>query len=316
MIIHPGTGIPVTSYHSLKKDSEWLKTFLKDQAITYDNKSVLGKAIYYSDNLFKWSSSPDSVPNGIKTKDVFSKVIGLSYLVRTIAEARKHPKFKQITRLLPNIAKENPIMTEEAESTQQRNFVFELEVASIFLATGISAESKSEPDVILKDDNSKKWNIACKMIYSDNDVTLGDRIEKGIEQVLKYESDYGLVVIGISNRLDHNSFMPILDEKEDILGSFTSENAVKTRFNSTIGSYFSKIQSQASTRFSDGKKTQTFRGIMLIAHTICGIWKASSLITGVALIQRHDIYGTPILYGPELELCTRFSNRSQSIFTG
>jgi len=76
---------------------------------------------------------------------------------------------------------------------------------------GADVESADEPDVLFTHNNAS-WDVACKLIYSKNPVTLCNRVEEGIAQVRRFDSDYGLVSVGVTNRVDHKKFMPLLGE--------------------------------------------------------------------------------------------------------
>jgi hypothetical protein len=209
------------------------------------------------------------------------------------------------------IAQGNPLMTLKAQSSQPRNFSFELEIACTFLVAGISSESR-EPDVVLHD-GGDKWNLACKMIYTPNSVTLGDRIEEGIGQILKYKNDYGMVVIGLSNRIDHNYFSPLIDDEKDIWGAFRNTDQVISRIGQVMGPTIDEIKKQGQTRFKDGKNSPRFRGIMIVLHSICSIRATFSMLTGVGLVQRHDLGLPHLAEMPEVRLAKTFNDTAQKM---
>jgi len=313
MIIHPYTGIAVVPYTRIKEQAEWFKTFLAKNKITIDKKSILNEAMEIIKNLVIWQYDDSKVPANLDTHGAMSKAIGFLYLISAIRKASSETSFNKVKKLLPELAKENPLMTMRDKSTKPRNLSFELETACLFISTGIEAESK-EPDVVLNY-NGEKWNLPCKMIYSQSAVTLADRIEEGIEQMLRYDSSYGMVVLGLSNRIDHSSFIPILDDKKGIYGSFIDQKQAERIIRAEIELHFNQIKDQGKTRFDDGKKTTKFRGIMIVAHTTCVIGKTFSILTGVGLVQRYDLDLPKLVEGPEYRLSKRFNDIAQKIIT-
>jgi hypothetical protein len=247
----------------------------------------------------------------LKVRSALSKAIGLSFLIRALFEAAQQPDFKNLQRLLPSVTKSNPIMTEKSESDESRNKVFELEMSSIFLAGGWPTETFAEPDIRIH--SGEAWDIACKMIYTENPVTLADSLEKGMRQSLTHGTGYGLVALGISNRLDHNTFMPLIDKKEDVWGSFVHQDLAFAVLEDQIQTVTGQIMEQAATRFGVGRGAQRFRGILIMAHTICGIGKVPVTLSRVALVDRHDLFGD-YLIGPEYALCKQFNEVAMTLF--
>jgi len=312
MIIHPYTEIAVLSYARATDDAQWFIDFLSDNKITVEPNSVLAQAIDIMQKLIVWQKDESQVPTILDTKGVMSKAIGSWYLICCIREASKHPRFDGVIRLLPQLASENPIMTMADKSSMPRNLSFELETGCLFLASGIEAQSKPEPDLIVNY-SQENWNIACKMIYSLNPVTLGDNIEKGIDQSLR-EDGYGMVFLGISNRIDHDTFMPILDSKNEVMGSFRNKIYAEKLLGTTFQKIFNEVKEQGKTRFDALIREPRFRGIGLIAHTTCAIGKTFSILSGVGLLRRDD-FGLPYFEGPEIRLMKTINDTAQTVIT-
>jgi len=319
MILHPYTEIPITSFHKVRDNALWLRDFLSKQKqpeIQIEKGSDLELALSISEKFPNWAEEEKDILEELKTPEILSKAIGLSFLASILSEAARHLSFKNALRLLPDLTKSNPIMHEASESTQPRNAVFELEVASIFIASGLATETFNEPDVRVHV-TEEVWDIPCKMIYSKEPATLGDRVEEGINQSLKHKGDFGLVVLGISNRIDHENFMPLFDENEDIRGSFrTPEAAYKLLGEKALMPVIDDLFIQASNpdRFLNGRQSSKFRGILVIVHTVCLIGKAPVTLSRTALIGRRDIFRDSSIYGPEEGLCKRFHETALNIF--
>lgn len=310
MILHPITEIPIASFNRLSEDAQWLRQFLLDKKIKIEPNSTLNEAIFVGENLETWTRDLSLLPPHLTLKDVLSRILGLSYITRALAKASKNKKFHKLSKLFPHLARANPLMTEAAESHKSRNLVFELEVGCIFQAMGLESES-AEPDIRVYD-GTNSWYLPCKMIYSPSNVTLGLRIKDAISQYLGFPDVYGLVALGISNRIDHDSFMPLFDKEKDIWGSYTSFEEAKRRIGEVLNDIFERIKLQARTRFLPGKDSTRFRGIMMVVHTICGLNAAATILTGVALVRRTDIFDSHI-YGPEEDLVKQFNHCAQTI---
>lgn len=315
MILHPVNQIPVVSFKKLQENAEWLRQFLAQCEIDIEKDSVLEHALFMCDNIPRWSSCQYDFLKGYKLNNILSNAIGLAYLVSIIAAATKYPSFNNIKRLISHITKSNPIMTEKAPSEQNRNFVFELEIACIFAACGLSTNTADEPDVTTI--NNGTWNLPCKMIYSKNTMTFGDRVKEGITQCLRHPSDFGLVILGITNRLDHDSYMPILNEKEDTWGSFPSTAIALDYLSSEMQNYVNELGEIARFRLMNGRNNDKFRGILIIAHTIGLVNGAPMLLTQVSVISRLALYHEKkkIFYVPEVDLCMKFNNTACTIFS-
>lgn len=72
---------------------------------------------------------------------------------------------------------------------------------------------------------------------------------------------------------------------------------------------------EAATRFAKGGATTRFRGVVYIAHAVCGLRSVPSLLTAVGFLARHELVAVTRVDGPEESLVRRFHRTSQDIFS-
>jgi hypothetical protein len=313
-ILHPISQTPIISFQRFREDSDWLFNFLKEKKVKIEPDSILDIALYIASSLQEWSKKGSDILQEYRLKDIISYAVGLSYLVRLIRFASKSDYFNNLQRLIKYIAQQNPIITSAGESSQERNFVFELEVASIFMSTGIDTQTNDEPDVRLND-KEIIWNIPCKMVYSHNNQTLGDRIEDGITQIFNFDCTYGIVAVGITNRIEHSNLLPVIYDSENMYGSFLTTDIASQVLQNELSSTFQNVIELASTRFNQGRENIGFRGILLVAHAICGVENVPTLLSQTGLIRRNDMFKEKIINTAEEILGKRFNDMGHYIFT-
>lgn len=312
MILHPTSKVPIISYTKVRENVSWFIDFLEEENIDISSNKFMSSSLEYALQLENWSRSKDDNLKDYKLNSILSESIGISYIISIIKKASTYKSFENIKRLFKNFSTADPIFYKKGISKQERNFLFELEIACLFLCCGYEVFSKSEPDVIVKDQST--WDISCKMIYSDNPVSMARTIDKGIEQCLNFNSNYGLVIAGLSNITNHNSFLPMLDEKEDIWGSYPNIQSAMKKMEDYFKNCFQHITEQSLNHFGIGRDNTKFRGILLITHTICSVNAVPMTLSQIGLVRRKDLYGIDI-EGPELTFCNGLNHIAQTVFT-
>lgn len=310
MIISPYSGgTPVVSLQRFAEDAAALKALLQGASIRCVSGSPLSDAIDAAKQIAK-GASPDEGP--IRA----AQVAGAAYLGRLVLAAEKTNQLKVVQKHLKYLAdpKANPLPTVAAKNLQARNMVFELEVACLAAHAGFTIAMADEPDVSITD--SPSWDIACKAIESPNPVTIGDRVEEGIEQVLHFNNDYGLVVFGVTNRVGHEHFLPLLDPDDNVWGSYTSFGPPVQMLKDSISRISADITRQAATRFHGARNATKFRGVLLLAHTVSSVNRTPTLLTVAGFCSRGALFGTPAPIGPEEEFAKRITNAAHTIIWG
>jgi len=315
MIVHPRTGMPIRSVGRLKDDAEWLCGLLKQEGIEIPSGSILEDAALLAMHFPEWTDKPETIPAPLNLSVVLSRSLFISLFARILQAASNQADFGKIKRLLPNLALANPILTDQVtvrDSTEPRNLVFELEIAGLCLAAGYPTESRLEPDVVLTTD--PPWNIPCKMIYSKEPVTIANSIDKALRQGLKPENGYCFAALGVSNRLDHSHFLPVVDAKEASVRSHRSVVTAHQDLTQAVDVVIAEIQKQATTRFHWAKDNHRFRGLIVLAHTITVVDKAPVTVTTLKLLTKNVLFEeTQNIEGPEETLCQRLNDAGRRI---
>lgn len=313
MTIYSPTGVPVVSFTKIKENAQWFRSFLISNRIDISGNKFMQESIKLAEELETWSRSKEDYLKEYKLNSILSQSVGISYLISIIKKASTKKGFDKIRKLLRYFSKADPVFHKKGTSTQERNFLFELEIACLFLCCGHEVLSQKEPDVIVEEAESSTWDLSCKMIYSENSVTMADTLNHGVHQCISYDSTYGMVIAGLSNVIEHDIYLPILNEKNDIWGSYPNKEYAFSKLSKEITKCVENIKEQSINHFSEGRDNAKFRGIILLAHTICSLNGAPMTLSQVALVQRLDLYNN-IIKGPEINFCKRFNDFAQTVF--
>lgn len=298
-IFHPATGLAVSSIDNIARRAEWLSSFCSDRGFTVDTTTPLGGAISDAIELTRRSHTFEKAPRA-EVRAIIRTAIGLSFFVGAIQEASALPSFEGLERLLPRIISADPAMPKKAGHTMERSLAFEMLIGSLMIIAGYAVQSE-EPDLVISE-STGRWNLACKMVYSTNRVTRCNLVEDGIRQSLDVEGDFALVVIGLSESADHDSFLPILGDAD--LGRFTPASAAD-RLIRYAGEFVREIQAEIPHRFIRGREDRRFRGFLTFAQVISGQGPIPSCDTNLMLVQRGEFYSEPSVIGPEREMKNR-----------
>jgi hypothetical protein len=312
MIFEPNTGMSVISHSRMVQDAADLKALLNARCTARSPNSILSQAIAAAELLSQWKRDPSTLPHNTGAPEIIRRIVGLSYLARALFHARQNASFNDLKRLWKYLDQDNPLPTESLERPDTaRNYVFELEVACHFMAKGLKVKTASEPDVIIE--HPKRWNFACKMVSSTESNTVGNNLAKGWRQVLNplHPCDYGMVIMGLGKRLDHNRFLPVLDRENDWWGAFRNPEIPKLQLLSEVESLVAQIKSQATTRIDD--IDSRFRGVVIIAHALAAIQGGPMLLTVTRLVGRNELFGAGFI-GEEEALIRSFNDAAQTVF--
>jgi hypothetical protein len=312
VIFDPVQLAPAVSFHRLRDDARWLENLLAEREIVIRPGTELATALELAKSLPDLS---ESAPDEFDPRSLAAP-LGLIFLSRALQDASSNPTFDKICRLLPKLTGDEAVpVAQNAKRTDERDFVFELEMAAIFGSMGAEVESAEEPDVVFAHDNAS-WDVACKLIYSKNAVTLCDRLEEGITQVRRFDSDYGLVCVGVTNRVDHKKFMPLLGVPgAQVWGVFRNGNDAVKAMHATLEETHAAIMKEKDVRFFRARDDAKFRGFLTILHAVVALGSVATIITAMGWLSRNDLFGELVL-GPEEAFTKRLNDRIQNIFTG
>lgn len=313
MIYDPVALAPAVSFHRLREDVIWLEDLLAKRGIPLHVGTELADAIELAKKLPELSAAP---PVEFDPRSLAAP-LGLIYLSRALRDAEHNASFADVCRLLPKLASNAGVPSaQDSKQSNERDLVFELEMAAVLASMGTTVKTAKEPDVTFTYENST-WDGSCKLIYSQNAMTLNDRLEEGVAQILSASSDYGLVFVGITNRVNHRQFMPLLGltDGTQFWGVFpTGEDAVRA-MRHILRETTDIIVQERNVRFIHARKTAKFRGIVTVLHAVVGLGPVATLLTATGFIPRAELFDEAVI-GPEEQFARRLNDRMQEVLTG
>jgi hypothetical protein len=313
VIYDPVALAPAISFHRLRDDAIWLEQLLDKSGIPLRADTELAEAINLAKSLPELASSP---PGFFNPRNLAAP-LGLLYLSRALQDAQHNQSFKNVCRLLPKLASNSAVpAAQDSKQSNERDLVFELEIAAIMASMGAIVTTANEPDVSFSYDGST-WDGSCKLIYSKKPVTLNDRIEEGIAQLLRAPADYSLVFVGITNRVNHRKFMPLIESEggAQFWGVFKNGTGAVKAMHQTLRETTESIVRERDIRFLRARDSAKFRGIVTILHAVVGLGSIATLLSATGFIPRAELFGE-VVAGPEEILVKRLNDRMQEIFTG
>jgi len=305
VILHPFNELPLCSFDRLRENALWLEIFLEKNSII-PSRSL-------ATHLEVLKALPED-HNEASPRDI-SGAIGVAFLSAALQAAGKHASFSKLRRLLRHLAIDKEISpTAKGSSSDPRNFVFELEIGACLIAGNIDVESRSEPDLVCQHRGST-WALSLKNVYSSQLNTLVDRVQEACDQALELEEASALAVVGLSNRIDHETFLPLLDPDGDIWGSFPDVDSARVALEKLVSLARSDIRSELRIRDQELSANTRFRGVILIAQAACGVEGKVALLTGVSFVSRSDLFDVPTIEGGESDLVERLHRVTQDLLS-
>jgi hypothetical protein len=297
MILHPYNEIPLCSFGRLRENALWLEAFLASSAV--NPSSALAKHL----DVLK------ALPEGRierSPRDI-SGAIGVAFLGAALQAAEKHSSFAKLNRLLPYLGR-------DADVSDPRNLVFELVIGACLIAGNIPSESRSEPDLVSRLGTST-WALSLKNVYSPQSNTLVDRVQNACGQALALDGASAIVVAGLSNRMDHKTSLPLLDLDNDMWGSFPDAKSAIAALKSTIDSARVAICSELNIRDESLAANTRFRGVVLVAQAAWGVEGKGTLLSGMAFLDRRELFGAAQIEGGESDLVERLHRVTQTLLS-
>jgi hypothetical protein len=176
---------------------------------------------------------------------------------------------------------------------------------------GVPTDTADEPDVSLE--FRGPWQLACKTTNSASPVTLLDRLEEGVTQALRGPANYGLVVLGVGNRIDHEAFLPLVADSE-AWASYEDARQALGRLSSEFDKVAREIRDQAHTRLIRARDDPRFRGVLFVGHTVCLIQGTGAILSSAKLLRRGDLFPGHHLVLAEEDLVRRFGDHLNKVF--
>jgi hypothetical protein len=133
----------------------------------------------------------------------------------------------------------------------------------------------TNPDVIARMLQRKRWGFACKVISGDAPMTLFERIEEGVEQIERSPCDVGVVAISMKNRMPNDVLFPVLEEHEDriVIGAHVEWQQVQELMSAAWRERFEAMRSHVGVaelaRIFEGKKA--IPAVMCAMETVTAV---------------------------------------------
>jgi hypothetical protein len=240
-------NVPFADLKNADLEVEWFKSFLASNAKAIHKNSDLDQMLQALIDFAKYSKSElDRLP---------------SYIVRLLSKG--YYKIQdEFSSHLENFKGTEINLMRKASSSLERNKRWEFVIALIFASICQSVEQGTpEPDVIIKKKNIK-WALPCKVLYSEKPGKQLQTIIKGIKQIQASEYHQGIVMVNISNLINHENYFfksknegeyysysnfeyAMSDFKKETMGIFENIKNSNANFNSIFYDKNNKRRSKA-----------------------------------------------------------------------
>lgn len=310
MIYDPVHQQPVVSFARIRSALSWFEALLEQEKISVTEGSELKAAL----ELGKSLGTEHGAHEASFDPRLLAQPLGLAYLASGLYAVRDSKSFRKLLPKIRNVAAAAglPLVVPTSSQSQQRDFVFELQIAVLFAAIGAEVELHSEPDVVASYD-AERWDVACKLIYSQNTMTLNDRIEKGIDQILQFPGTRGLVATGLTNRVEHKTFLPLISAAANEWAFFSDFEAARKALDAELERAHAAVRAEKGIRFIADAEGHKFRGVYTFVQTLAAVGPVPVLMTGGGYIPRAEMIENAI-FGPEEDLIKRLHQKAHEIF--
>ncbi|MAX67088.1 MAG: hypothetical protein CME66_09155 [Halobacteriovoraceae bacterium] len=199
-------NVPFADLKNADLEVEWFKSFLASNAKAIHKNSDLDQMLQALIDFAKYSKSElDRLPSDEDFPDFIRDAVASSYIVRLLSKG--YYKIQdEFSSHLENFKGTEINLMRKASSSLERNKRWEFVIALIFASICQSVEQGTpEPDVIIKKKNIK-WALPCKVLYSEKPGKQLQTIIKGIKQIQASEYHQGIVMVNISNLINHENY--------------------------------------------------------------------------------------------------------------
>lgn len=293
MLVDPAFGEPVLSFVAMADDVRDLRGHLDANGIDLSADAESDGLAKIVESLPDYASAPlDRRPSLPET----ARAIGFAFFARLLRQTRDCPGMYRFKRHLRHFvgAGTGASFSASADQSQERDFLFELFTAALFAKAGFEVWAE-EPDIVAAK-NGERWAVSCKTTNGSNDTTLGDAIEKGIKQALAVDGADVLVCLGVGNKLNHERFLPVVPNTT-VHGFFLQPGPAGGLLHAEVDlvrdalvRLATPLDEAATGRFQRGREATRFRGIAVVAQTVCALPKALANMSMVGVIPRWMIF--------------------------
>src|SRR5712691_5027211 len=172
-------------------------------------------------------------------RKTFRRVVGLNDILRKILIRSRNPLFDKIKRHLPLLLKAANVSLSDSsmQNDDANNKLLELYIALAVMGFAIDLEldhpkkssGGTNPDIIF-DYQNIRWAIACKSLHSEQTTRLRSQIEDGVSQIDSSDAQKGIVIVKITNLIDHDKAWGINIKDGIVYYDYYEENITKQHF--------------------------------------------------------------------------------------
>jgi hypothetical protein len=244
-----------------------------------------------------------ALPADTDIPHLYRRVLGLSFIIKSIYRVSALPEFDQITSKLAAFHGPDIILTEANPRTPEKDTVWELIIALLSrpFAEHVRFE---EPDVRLTL-NATNWGTACKVLYTDSRDNQIDRIVVGAKQLERSSASLGCVAVNVSNLIDHSKYFPRMPGTIDEFGSFRDFNMPLDLLRQDLGAVVLNLDKRSFiTRLTQDLNTgldrMKTRAVIFLVQTVASVTAIPMLLTMCDWYVFRRVVGVESTYFVEL----------------
>lgn len=300
-------GISIQSAQSFQENLDWLKGYLSDHDLRYDQSTYLGEAISISELFHRAISDKTLVDEEMLTTSFVRQAISLYYFIRVVKLLAKIDPPDWMLNMFRECVNAPMPFTHHYKKSQKRNIFWEF-VCLCICADCFKDVRRDEPDLIVSWNNIN-WGIACKTLYSDKPNQQIKRLADGAKQIERSSCDYGIVFADVSNLIDHETYLHRESNPNKIFNSFQNPEELGSIFETELKNIASQLDiKNRLTRSGTGEVYMKTRAVFLFAQTVAIVY---NFFSPYAMSQ--DLYFREI-YGPERDFLRTLDTSSHGLF--
>jgi hypothetical protein len=254
---------------------EWLRKTMDGHGVAVYRGSALDRALVAFGRALADKHKP-------MTREDARDALGVGYLARVLNEANP-TVIDSITdwRLFGGT---DVNLLRPAKRSEARDKVWEIFVAAL-LSRRIETRLEEPPDLMCRHDD-RHWGVACKLLNTGKASSQRDRVVEGAQQLhdAAPKSSHGIVVVGVTDLLNHDLLMPRGSSPETV-GSFPTRDAASAALHS-------QLLRLSNTIFTEGTLARLRR------RTACMDVALYSM--GITYVGKTPFILHSIVMGPEL----------------
>jgi len=254
------TYLTKTTFAAVEEKIGEFENYLSANSIEPHQGSILAMMIRTSRRIIKgWREQ--EIAADFPVHDGMTEFSELHYLCDLILEIRGLDFEVELLPKLKVLAKGDPGPLAPGARSRERDTSFEILCASISRRFAKDVRFL-EPDVQCQFLNAR-WGLACKAVYG-TDTSAERAIHKGISQITKSNSDYGIIILQLTNVFPHEGMYRRYAGGD--IGSDRSREMLVNRFH-RLGRLCCEPFHQAAKRAMRHRKDSRVRGVLFLMQS-------------------------------------------------